>query len=329
MIISVFLISCVSDPDIQFDNTARGNVEALWRIIDEKYCFIEEKGIDWNGVLPIYLEKADSVKDQRELFKIMAQMLDTLHDGHVNLYSAFDVSASSGWYDSYPVNFNSSLLPLYIGNDYMTAGGLTYNKIKGHEQIGYIRYSSFSSSFGSLNMYYVIKYFEDCKGIILDVRNNGGGSLLNAYKLASTFMKNTTHVGYWQHKTGPEHDAFSEFEPLYVDSMDMTVKWLRPVVVLCNRRSYSATNTFVSCMRYAPHAVIIGGKTGGGGGMPLSYELPNGWMVRLSSVRMTDRDYVSIEEGVDPDREVTLVSNDKDDIIEEAIQIITKIIPQE
>ena len=34
-------MSCVSDPDIQFDNTARGNVEALWRIIDEKYCFIE------------------------------------------------------------------------------------------------------------------------------------------------------------------------------------------------------------------------------------------------------------------------------------------------
>ena len=167
-------MSCVSDPDIQFDNTARGNVEALWHIIDEKYCFIEEKGIDWNGVLPIYLEKADSVKDQRELFKIMAQMLDTLHDGHVNLYSAFDVSSSSGWYDSYPLNFNSSLLPLYIGNDYMTAGGLTYNKIKGHEQIGYIRYSSFSNSFGSLNMYYVIKYLEDCKGIILDVRNNGG-----------------------------------------------------------------------------------------------------------------------------------------------------------
>ena len=125
MILCVLLMSCVSDPDIQFDNTARGNVEALWRIIDEKYCFIEEKGIDWNGVLPIYLEKADSVKDQRELFKIMAQMLDTLHAGHVNLYSAFDVSASSGWYDSYPSNPHTAVrtpkmhrvrAPFYVAN---------------------------------------------------------------------------------------------------------------------------------------------------------------------------------------------------------------------
>lgn len=319
------MASCVADPDIQYDNNARGNVEALWHIIDEKYCFVEEKGLDWDGVLPVYLELADSVKNQRQLFKLLAQMIDTLQDGHVNLYSSFDVSHSTAWYDSYPVNYNSDLLYKYLGTDYMTAGSLYYNKVKGHEDIGYIRYTSFSNSFGSTNMYYVLTYFEDCKGLIVDVRQNGGGSLENAYKLASTFMEETTHVGYWQHKTGPEHDAFSELEPLYVDSTDMTVKWLRPVAVLCNRHSYSATNMFVNCMRYAPNATTVGGKTGGGGGMPLSYELPNGWMVRFSSVRMTDRDKVSIEEGIVPNHEVTLVSEDKDDIIEEAIRLLGRV----
>lgn len=334
---------CVSDPEVQYVNTMRGNVEALWQIIDEKYCFIEEKGLDWNGVLPIYLEKVDALlreqqqerenadeeharKDyQRELFKLMAQMLDTLQDGHVNLYSAFDVSSCSGWYDAYPANYNSALLPKYIGDDYMTAAGLIYNKIRGHEDIGYIRYSSFQNNFGSLNMYYVLTYFKDCKGLIVDVRQNGGGSLEYAYRLASTFMDTTTHVGYWQHKTGPEHDAFSALEPIYVDSADMPVKWLRPVAILTNRHCYSATNTFVNCMRYAPYATTVGGRTGGGGGMPLSYELPNGWMVRFSSVRMTDRDKQSIEEGIDPKHEVTLVSTDKDDLIEEAIVLLHRI----
>lgn len=340
---TLLLAGCVTDPDIQYDNTAWGNVEALWHIIDEKYCFIEEKGLDWDGVLPVYLEKVDSLKAaekaaneyavsngdktvsfdmQRELFKLMSRMIDTLKDGHVNLYSSFDVSYCSGWYDAYPANYKGELLTQYFGDDYMTAAGLYYNKMKGHNDIGYIRYTSFQNNFGSLNMYYVLSYFKDCKGIVLDVRQNGGGSLEYAYKLASTFMDTTTLVGYWQHKTGPEHNAFSALEPLYVDSADMPVKWLRPVVILANRRCYSAANTFVNCMRYAPNATIVGGKTGGGGGMPLSYELPNGWMVRLSSVRMTDRDKVSIEEGVSPDIEVTLVSDETDDLIEEAIRLI-------
>ncbi len=99
-------------------------------------------------------------------------------------------------------------------------------------------------------------------------------------------------------------------------------KWQKPVVVLCNRRSYSATNLFVSMMRYAEHATIVGGVSGGGGGMPLSYELPCGWMVRFSSVRMYDRENKDIEPGIEPDIIVTMQSKDKDDIIEKAIEVI-------
>ena len=50
-------------------------------------------------------------------------------------------------------------------------------------------------------------------------------------------------------------------------------------------------------MRYADNCAIIGGKSGGGGGMPLSYEMPCGWTVRFSSVRMYDRDKNDIEDG--------------------------------
>ena len=56
------MASCVRDPEVVMKNTMRGNVEALWQIIDEKYCFVEEKGLEWNGVLPIYQAKADSIE---------------------------------------------------------------------------------------------------------------------------------------------------------------------------------------------------------------------------------------------------------------------------
>ena len=58
--------------------------------------------------------------------------------------------------------------------------------------------------------------------------------------------------------------------------------------------------------------------------MPMSYELPIGWMVRFSSVRMYDRDKKDIEPGIAPDITVTMTSTDKDDIIEKAIQWINK-----
>ena len=75
-------------------------------------------------------------------------------------------------------------------------------------------------------------------------------------------------------------------------------------------------------MRYADHVLLVGGTSGGGGGMPMSYEMPCGWSVRFSSVRMYDADKKDIEEGIEPDVKVTMVSTDQDDIIEKAIEII-------
>ena len=113
-------------------------------------------------------------------------------------------------------------------------------------------------------------------------------------------------------------------EELKSDTSLVRSRWLRPVVVLSNRHSYSATNSFISMMRYADNAAIVGGVSGGGGGMPMSYELPCGWTVRFSSVRMYDRDKHDIEQGITPHVLVNMVSTDKDDIIEKAIQLIKK-----
>jgi C-terminal processing protease CtpA/Prc len=207
----------------------------------------------------------------------------------------------------------------YYLKDYRRANGLNYCRIDG-DSIGYVYYGSFSDGFSMTNWLAVLNYFAKCRGIVLDIRNNGGGSMENAYKLAAPFFIKDTVVGYWQHKSGPGHDDFSEVEPMMMD--DSRGYWRRPVVVLCNRHSYSAANFFVSMMRYAPNCLILGGKSGGGGGMPMSYELPNGWMVRFSSVKMYDRDTISIEAGIKPHLLVNQHSEDKDDLIEEAIELI-------
>ena len=318
-------MSCMSRVEEEYADTPEGNFEALWEIIDTKYCFMEEKQADWNDIYNEYLPKAQCLagNDVYGLFDLLASMLDSLQDGHVNLYSPFDVSHCTSWREGYPTNYDVSLLysDKYLSTDYRTAGGLIYQRIDdGH--VGLIRYSSFSDSFSAQNMAYVLHYFKDCQGLIIDVRSNGGGSLEYARKLAATFFSETRTVGYQQHKTGSGHTDFSDLQAVTVDTSDIAVRWLRPVAVLSNRSAYSATNFFISAMRYADNALIVGGKSGGGGGMPMSYELPNGWIVRFSSVRMYDRDKQLIEVGIEPDREVTLTSEDKDDIIEAAIDWI-------
>ena len=317
--------ACRSKDEIPYSTDPVDNVEALWQIIDTKYCYVEDKGINWRAIHDEYMAKAALLQknDQVGLFDLCASMLDSLRDGHVNLYSPFDRSNNTAWFDTYPANYDSKLQALYL-HDYRVAGSLYYCTVD-NGNVGYVYYNSFSSSFSANNLRWVFSAFSDCKGLIIDVRQNGGGSIENAYLLAAPFFSQSQTIGYWQHKTGVGHQDFSPMEPMTLDASRVANKWKKPVVVLCNRRSYSATNLFVSLMRYADNATIVGGVSGGGGGMPMSYELPCGWLVRFSSVRMYDRDKKDIEQGITPDILVTMQSTDRDDIIEKAIEVINSI----
>ena len=319
----ITLTGCHSKEEMEFSTDPVTNVEALWQIIDTRYCYVESKGVDWDSIHNVYVARAAHVTqdDPVALFDLCAEMLNTLQDGHVNLYSPFDISRCSAWYDTFPANFDARIQALYMPN-YRIAGGLYYCTIA-NDSIGYIYYPSFQNGFSSMNLQWILRSFEHCRGLIIDVRNNGGGNLEYAYRLASPFFTENRVVGYWQHKIGTGHQDFSTMEALRSDTALVSCRWRRPVVVLCNRRSYSATNSFINMMRYADNATLVGGISGGGGGMPMSYEMPCGWTVRFSSVRMYDADKKDIENGIVPHVLVNMISTDKDDIIEKAIELIT------
>jgi C-terminal processing protease CtpA/Prc len=126
------------------------------------------------------------------------------------------------------------------------------------------------------------------------------------------------------HKTGAGHDAFSSPEPMHL-SPAAGVIWLRPVIVLTNRGVFSSANHFVMMMRELPHVTIMGDKTGGGSGMPMSNTLPNGWSLRYSASPILDAQGNHTEFGIEPDVKVEITSEDWDKgidtIIEEAIKL--------
>ena len=289
--------SCVETES--FENNPKGNFDALWKIMDQRYCFFEYKDVDWDDVYVKYSSRVTDNMGRDSLFYLMNEMLQELKDGHVNLYSPFDIGRYWKWFEDYSTNYRSQLIDEYLETDYMISGGIRY-KILPVDSIGYMYYGDFSSGLGELNLDYIIYKFWNCDGIIIDVRNNGGGMLSNADKLAARFFEEKTLIGYIQHKTGTGHNDFSKPYAKYVEPSPR-LRYRKPVVILTNRRCYSATNDFVNSMRYAPNVTIMGDRTGGGGGLPFSSELPNGWSVRLSACPSFDASMNHIEFGIEPD----------------------------
>ena len=316
--------SCDKGEEYTSDPVA--NFEALWRILDENYCFFSYKQIDWDEVHDRYRVQVTDTMDQYDLFDLMAEMLRELKDGHTNLISSFDMSRYWDWYEDYPRNYSEKLESAYLGKDYRIAGGMKYTILL-PDSVGYVTYRSFSSGVGDGNLNQVLLSFKDCRGLSLDIRENGGGALDNSDRIASHFRKEKTHVGYVQHKTGKGHDDVSDPYPLYLEPSEY-VKWWRPVVVLTNRHCYSAANDFVQKMRMAPYATIVGDTTGGGSGFPFMSELPNGWTIRFSASPMLDVNQQHTEFGIAPDVPVSLREEDEqrgyDSLIETARKLVRK-----
>lgn len=319
----LMLSSCIEE--IKYNDTPKDNFEALWKTLDEQYCFFDTKHVDWNAIHDKYEKKITPDMSDTGLFEVLGDMLAELQDGHVNLYAAHDVARYWKWYENNPPNFSPDIQKLYLGVNYRIASSIKYCVFQNN--IGYIYYESFSDNIGDGNLDEVLNYLAMCDGLIIDVRDNGGGTITNASKLAARFTNEKVLTGYIRHKIGKGHNDFSDPFPIYLEP-SKGVRWQKNAVVLTNRHCFSATNDFVNSMRNLPNVTIMGDQTGGGAGLPISSELPNGWSIRFSSSPHYAADMSSIEGSIMPDIAVSMKDDDYikkiDSIIESAIVFLKK-----
>lgn len=324
---SIILLTACVDTE-EHDDTPTGNFEALWEIIDEHYCFFDfkqhEYGLDWNEVYNKYKVRVSDKMSDPELFEVLKDMLAELRDGHVNLYTSYDLGRYWTWHEAYPQNFSDTLERRYLGTDYKISSGMSYRILD--DNIGYIRYDSFQLPVGEGGLDDALSYMALCRGLIIDIRNNGGGNLTTAERLAGRFVQEKTLVSYMQHKTGTGHHDFSSLEARYLEPSS-NLRWHKPVCVLTNRSVFSAANDFAVMMHALPNVKLVGDRTGGGSGLPMSSSLPNGWSVRFSACPMYDRNKQHTEFGIDPDIPAALTDEATaqgiDLIIEKARELLT------
>lgn len=309
--------------------TAANTFDYLWQRFDEQYSMFDVKGCDWQTVYDSLRPKIKGNMTSDSLFAVCAAMLNTLHDGHVNLYSSYDISHSDSiyyrFYANNDIDFNAVVLG-YLGVGYHTTGGVIHGAICDGRVI-YMRYPSFSNTIGYTQLRHIVKSYPHAQGIILDLRGNGGGNLANVHTLLKLMPSHGQMIYRSQIKTGPGHDDFAPLESTFAPTIDDSLQYRQPVVVLIDRGCFSATSTFAIATQAYDNMVLMGDTTSGGMGLPAMGVLPNGWRYRLSVTRTLALDGKNYENGVPPeihlrlDRQAAL-SMHRDNIIDSASRII-------
>jgi len=134
---------------------------------------------------------------------------------------------------------------------------------------------------------------EPLRGVILDLRNNPGGLLDQAVKVADIFLESGVIVS--TRGRDPEQDM--------VFKAHRTSKRFRmPMVVLVNGGSASASEIVAGALQDHRRAIILGTETFGKGSVQTIIPMPDGAGIRLTTARYYTPSGKSIQEtGITPD----------------------------
>ena len=326
LLIAILVAIFCSCEDAFFDddppNDPVSNFDILWNRMNERYSFFDYKGVDWDSIYQVYRPEVRQDMNPQELFDVMEEMLNTLRDAHVNLRTDFDISFYN-YYENAPRNFQfHDVERNYLGESLRITGRMWNGII---DSVGYIHYPSFQLPIEEADLDFVVNRFRGLKGLIIDVRDNEGGDPLYGFRLARRIATERTHIYTTEYKNGPGRHDFTAPSEAYLDIND-EIKFDLPVVVLTNRVTYSAGNFFTAMLMALPDVTVVGDTTGGGGGVPLGWELPNGWHFNYSNSVTYMPDGFIIEDGIPPDIQVNITDEDRlagrDTILDTALQLL-------
>ena len=190
------------------------------------------------------------------------------------------------------------------------------------KSIGYLRLTSFNENSGD-QIKDKIKEFnkkKDIKGYILDLRNNPGGLLSQAIKIADFFLENGEIVSTKSRK-------ISENRRWFAKKGDLTKG--KTLIVLINEGSASASEIVAGALKDHKRAILVGENSYGKGSVQSIIPLKNKGAIRLTISKYYLPSGKSISEvGVTPDIEVEessdafVINTDTDNQLNFAVKLL-------
>jgi hypothetical protein len=304
-------------------DTPTGNFDALWRGFDRYYCSFPTSGVDWHAQREAFRPRVRDDMAEPELFALLCEMTDALRDGHVSLsgpgvgtHSMFPAIVAQ-----YPRNYDQSVARSYLGGTLRSGGSLTWGDLPGN--VGYLHVASFGGGLEGIDA--VLRAMQGRVALVVDVRDNGGGSSDNALLVAARFADQARTAGWWVYRSGPGQADFTA--PAAFQVQPGGEHFGKPVAVLTNRSVFSAAELFLLAMRVLPQVTLVGDSSGGGAGNPVAQRLPNGWEVRVPRGFVLGAGGERIEGiGIPPAVRVDMAPADaaagRDTILETALKIL-------
>jgi len=148
--------------------------------------------------------------------------------------------------------------------------------------VGYLPFTGFVDDIESAKptIYSALKFLANTCAIIIDIRENQGGSPEMVSQIESYFFKEKTHMNDLINRSTKDTTVFYA-DPAKADSLNLAV----PVYILTSHKTFSAAEDFGYGMQQAKRATIVGEITGGGAHPQMPFSIGQGFVSSIPFAR--------------------------------------------
>lgn len=167
------------------------------------------------------------------------------------------------------------------------------------------------------------------RGLILDLRTNGGGDAEAMSDVASSFLGFGANLGQFTDRAGSSFTIYTHAKSML--STDTLAQTSLPIIVLTSERTASAAEIFIEALRSSRRATIIGTETCGCVlAVRTRHVLPDGGLLDVSELDYQTAEGQRLEgHGLKPDETVTIERHDlyagRDRALESALTELSRL----
>ena len=256
---------------------SKESFDQLWDVYDREYAmFAIRPEVDWKKSREDFRPRALAATNTFEFAALCAEMLRPLRDLHIWV----EVSGSS-----VPVfnrvrtsNANPAAWAGLLGK--MNRVGRAVEWVKTPEKIGYIAIHQWNDDSIPRQVDVILEEMRDTRGLVIDVRLNGGGSEPLARDVAGRFLGTNFVYAFSRYRNGPKHEDLGERNSRTVEPRGPW-RYNRPVVLLIGQKCMSSNESFIAMMSGDDQVTTMGDHTCGSSGNPKMLRLHGGLTVSV------------------------------------------------